>query len=87
MLQRTPSFTELGTKLTPAGRAGRELLTPRERQIVRLVAIGDSNKEIAQQLSITERTVKAHLTSIFEKLGCSSRLKLAVYAISREVSD
>lgn len=61
-------------------------LTPREQEVVRLIAAGASNKEIAQRLAITERTVKAHLTSTFEKLGLSSRLQLAIYAISRGIA-
>jgi len=56
-------------------------LTARERELVAIVAAGASNKEIADRLSIAERTVKAHLTSIFAKLGVSSRLHLAVYAL------
>lgn len=53
-------------------------LTKREREIAHLVAGGESNKIIARQLDITERTVKAHLTEIFRKVGVSDRLKLAL---------
>ena len=56
------------------------VLTAREIEVVRLVARGLRNKEIADQLSITEGTVKAHLRTIFEKLGIDSRMKLIVYA-------
>ncbi len=56
-------------------------LTQRERQISGLIAIGASNKEIADRLSITERTVKAHLTNIFQKLQLSSRVHLAIHAL------
>jgi two-component system nitrate/nitrite response regulator NarL len=59
-------------------------LTARERQLVTLVAAGASNKEIAERLSIAERTVKAHLTSIFQKLGVSGRLHLAVYTLEAQ---
>lgn len=59
-------------------------LTKREREIANLVAGGESNKIIARQLDITERTVKAHLTEVFRKLGVTDRLKLAVL-ISSEV--
>jgi len=55
-----------------------ELLSEREGQVARLVANGASNKEIAEQLAITERTVKAHLTAIFEKLGVRDRLQLSL---------
>lgn len=53
-------------------------LSEREAQVARLVASAASNKEIATQLSISERTVKAHLTSIFEKLGVRDRLQLSL---------
>jgi len=53
-------------------------LSERECQVARLVAAGSSNKEIAERLAITERTVKAHLTAIFEKLGLRDRLQLSL---------
>lgn len=53
-------------------------LSDREAQVARLVAEGASNKEVAEQLTITERTVKAHLTAIFEKLGLRDRLQLSL---------
>lgn len=53
-------------------------LTQREHEIARLVGNGESNKQIAQHLSITERTVKAHLTEIFRKLDVADRLKLSL---------
>lgn len=76
---------ELGMRL-PAGAAfekravvGRLVcLTLREHQIAALVGGGGTNKQIARQLDISERTVKAHLTEIFRKLGISDRLKLAL---------
>ena len=54
------------------------LLSERETQVARLVAAGSSNREIADRLAITERTVKAHLTAIFEKLGLRDRLQLSL---------
>ncbi len=57
---------------------GGEKLTPRERELVGFVAAGASNKDIARRLSISVSTVKTHLTSIFAKLGLSTRLELAV---------
>ena len=54
------------------------LLSEREVQVARLVAGGASNREVAEQLSITERTVKAHLSAIFEKLGLRDRLQLSL---------
>ena len=53
-------------------------LSEREAQVAKLVAGGASNKEIAGQLSITERTVKAHLSAVFEKLGLRDRLQLSL---------
>lgn len=56
------------------------VLTAREIEVVRMVAHGLRNKEIADQLSITEGTVKAHLRTIFEKVGVDNRAKLILYA-------
>ena len=53
-------------------------LTLREREIAQMVASGESNKLIARQLNITERTVKSHLTTIFQKLHMHDRLQLAL---------
>lgn len=55
------------------------LLSEREVQVARLVASGASNREVAEQLSITERTVKAHMSAIFEKLGLRDRLQLSLH--------
>src|SRR6266852_5935574 len=56
-------------------------LTSREVEIVRHVAIGLRNAEIAERLSITEATVKTHLNNIFEKLELRDRVELTVYAL------
>ena len=53
----------------------------REREIVALVAQGFKNKEMAEKMFISEQTVKNHLHNIFDKLGVSDRLELALYAI------
>ena len=55
-------------------------LSPREREVAFLVGDGASNKEIASRLTVTEHTVKAHLTTIFRKLELSSRVQLALLA-------
>ncbi len=55
-----------------------EQMTEREREIALYVAQGLSNKEIASELDITERTVKAHISSLFEKIDVHDRLKLAI---------
>lgn len=58
--------------------AGLEKLNERERAVAVRVARGESNKEIARELSLAERTVKAHLTAVFDKLGVRDRLQLAL---------
>ena len=62
---------------------GLSLLTAREETVVRLVAEGMGNREIAQQLNLSEHTVKNYLFRIFEKLGFSNRVELVLYAIAR----
>ena len=54
-------------------------ITKTEFRIIRLIAAGESNKEIALKLGSSEKTVKAHITSIFEKLGLNNRYQLIVY--------
>ncbi len=58
-------------------------LSAREREIVALVAQGYKNKEMAEKMFISEQTVKNHLHNIFDKLGVSDRLELALYAIHK----
>jgi two-component system nitrate/nitrite response regulator NarL len=55
-------------------------LTDRERDVVRLVGEGLRNEEIARRLGITEKTVRNHLTAVFDKIGVSGRLELVVFA-------
>jgi DNA-binding NarL/FixJ family response regulator len=55
-------------------------LSPREREVLALVARGLPNKRIALELSISEKTVKAHLTNIFERIGVSDRYQAALWA-------
>jgi DNA-binding NarL/FixJ family response regulator len=61
----------------------RSPLSNREREIVALVAQGYKNKEMAEKMFISEQTVKNHLHNIFDKLGVSDRLELALYAIHK----
>jgi two-component system, NarL family, nitrate/nitrite response regulator NarL len=71
------------TPAAPAAPRDRERspLSQREREIVALVAQGFKNKEMAEKMFISEQTVKNHLHNIFDKLGVSDRLELALYAI------
>jgi DNA-binding NarL/FixJ family response regulator len=61
----------------------RSPLSQREREIVSLVAQGYKNREMAEKMFISEQTVKNHLHNIFDKLGVSDRLELALYAIHK----
>ena len=58
-----------------------EALTERETDVLRLLAQGKSNKEIAHQLSLSEKTVKTHVSNILAKLGVPSRTQAALYAV------
>ena len=75
-------FAAPGEVLGGKGRE-RSPLSAREREIVSLVAQGYKNKEMAEKMFISEQTVKNHLHNIFDKLGVSDRLELALYAIHK----
>jgi DNA-binding NarL/FixJ family response regulator len=77
------SVSRIVTKLLHQDEGRKEaaqLLTPRELEIVRMVARGLRNRAIAEQLLISEGTVKIHLHNIYQKLAVDGRLELAVYA-------
>ena len=79
-------FATPGSEMAAAGgKGGRERspLSTREREIVALVAQGHKNKEMAEKFFISEQTVKNHLHNLFDKLGVSDRLELALYAIHK----
>jgi DNA-binding NarL/FixJ family response regulator len=61
-------------------------LTQRETEVIALVTEGCSNREIASRLNITEDTVKRHLTNIFDKVGMSTRLELALFALKNKLA-
>jgi DNA-binding NarL/FixJ family response regulator len=70
-----------------AREAAHETLTERERDVLRLLTQGKSNKEIARALFIGDRTVKSHLSAIFQKLDVSDRTQAALYAVRHELVD
>jgi DNA-binding NarL/FixJ family response regulator len=65
----------------------RGLLTKREEGVIHLVAEGLTNRDISQQLNLSEHTVRNYLFRIFNKVGTSNRLELALYAIDRRQGD
>jgi DNA-binding NarL/FixJ family response regulator len=71
----------------PAPKAKSYGLTRREIEILGTIVGGLSNKEIAQKFSLSEDTVKHHLTNIFDKVGVSSRLELALFAINNQLIE
>lgn len=73
LAQLTPVSNSQATARLEAEAAPVESLTPRERDVLGLVADGLGNRDVAQALGISEHTVKFHLASIFGKLGASSR--------------
>jgi DNA-binding NarL/FixJ family response regulator len=75
LLSEVPSLRVLNSN-------GDSLLTPREEQVVALVAEGLGNRPIARELNLSEHTVKKYLFRIFEKLGISSRVELVLYAVN-----
>lgn len=69
-------------RIKPGGGMGR--LTPRETEVVQLLTDGMSTREISHTLKVSEHTIRNYLSVIYEKLGVSSRVELALYAITRE---
>jgi two-component system nitrate/nitrite response regulator NarL len=68
--------------IKPGG--GMTRLTPREAEVVHLLADGLSTREISQKLALTEHTIRNYLCAIYDKLGVSTRVELALYAVARE---
>lgn len=69
-----------GSGGSPAANDGAADLSPREAEVLRLVVEGLLNKQIAGRLGITERTVKAHLTSVYQRIGVADRTQAALWA-------
>ena len=66
-------------KITPEQQQALDSLSPKEREVAEQVSHGSTNKMIARAMNITERTVKAHLTTIFQKMDIADRLSLAIF--------
>lgn len=78
-------------ELTPGPQVGHAQgnfgITPREMEIVTAIVGGYTNKDIAQKFSLSQQTVKHHLTNIFDKLGVSNRLELALFAVNHKLAN
>jgi len=79
-------FTELGAAPDLARLAGTDrVLSPRELEVLALLATGATNRAIAEKLVLSERTVDRHVSNIFTKLGISTRAAATAYAFEREI--
>lgn len=87
IMARLMLHTGLAVESPAAGEAaqGGPALTDREREVLAAAADGERNKEIAFRLGISERTVKAHLTSVYNKLGVDSRAAAVAVAVQRGI--
>ena len=83
VMRQFASPADIAASGNSKGGRERSPLSTREREIVALVAQGYKNKEMAEKMFISEQTVKNHLHNIFDKLGVSDRLELALYAIHK----
>lgn len=72
---------EAAAAVADGGSRVRDPLTGREREVLALIAEGKSNREIARSLRVSEKTVKAHVSSVLAKLGVQDRTQAAVYAV------
>jgi DNA-binding NarL/FixJ family response regulator len=80
-----PTEKPLTARRAAAGRFGG--LTAREREVARLIGHGRSNRDVAEALVISEKTVETHVSNILSKLGCASRLQIATWATSMGLLD
>jgi len=78
---------ELLTARREPGAAGPAELTPRETEVLAMVRKGFANKQIARRLGIAERTVKAHLSSAFQRIGARDRTQAAIWAERNGIGD
>jgi NarL family two-component system response regulator YdfI len=87
---RIMAHTDQATESTPPPSSATEpaeqvVLTERELEVLTAVARGDRNKEIALQLGVTERTIKAHLTNVYNKLGVDSKAAAVSVGIQKGI--
>lgn len=87
LMQQLYSEFANGSQASEADAAADVDLTPRQIEVLKLVAQGLRNSEIANHLTISEQTVKTHVAHLLEKLGVASRLQAARYAISKKMVD
>jgi two-component system, NarL family, response regulator LiaR len=80
-------MAQVAQQIGPPSETQADDLTEREREVIRLVAQGRSNHEIAQELVISEKTVKTHVSHILGKLHQEDRTQLAIYAIRKGLVD
>jgi two-component system, NarL family, response regulator LiaR len=78
---------ELADDGAATGRAPGEVLTARERDVLRLIAQGRSNKVIARELGVSEKTVKTHVSHILGKLGVTARTQAALFAVRHGLAE
>ena len=78
LIATTGALAKVIVDAAPSANPALQTLTAREQEVAKAVASGSNNKEIARALGITERTIKAHASAIFQKLGARDRLHLAL---------
>lgn len=78
-----PAVAKALTAALRAPKSAADNLTPRERDVVVLIAEGGTNRQIAKQLGVTERTARTHVSNILGKLGLASRTQAAMWAVHR----
>jgi DNA-binding NarL/FixJ family response regulator len=84
-LGAAPDIARVDSLARPVTHGDTHGLTPRELQVLRLVATGETNKAIAAELVLSERTVDRHVSNIFTKLGVSSRAAATAYAYEQQL--
>lgn len=76
-------MSHLASGQSPVDEPQMESLTQREKEVLRFIALGKSNKEIASDFHITEKTVKTHVSNLLGKLGMTARTQAAIFAVRK----